>query len=267
MVRRGVLRLKWKSHIAIAKAIADSMGFPKDLEREFSQGSIEPDKRPDKVVGVSGRGRVYVARAPHHRPSLSVVMKHIWNARRSYLNNDYLESVKSLGRALHYVQDSCLSKGFLGLSHGSREEDLLSQKVSVEFIEAGLKRAVCSPHYVKDTIRKVRPSADLREIMSQACLYSAAIAKAVLGEKKPPNKLVEDFQSAKEKYRERTIPVSISILLGAVLVSIAAFTLWHIESWQLALLLILSIFAGYLAQRLDLKYHYLKEEAKWFKTK
>ncbi len=267
MLKRDGLRLKWKSHISIAKAIAASIGFPKDLEKEFVQGSIEPDKRPDRVVGVSGRGRVYVARAPHHKPSLSIVMKHVWDARISYLNNDSAGSVRSLGRALHYVQDSCVSKGFLGLSHGSREEDLLSQMVSLEFIEAGFKEAVCSPHYVKDTIRSVKPSTDSKEIMRQACLYSAAITKAVLGEKKPSTKLLEDYETAKERYRRRTIPISTGISLAILLASITAFILLHLESWQLALLLTTSISAGYLTQKLDHKYHYLKEEAKWFTTK
>lgn len=267
MLKRDGLKLKWKSHIAIAKAIAATMGFPKDLEKEFSQGSIEPDKRPDRVVGVSGRGRVYVAHAPHHKPSLGIVMKHVWNARLSYLNNDHKGSVKSLGRALHYVQDSCVSKGFLGLSHGSREEALLSQVVSVDLIEAGFKEAVCSPHYVKKTIRSVKPCMDLGEIMRQACFYSAAITKAVLGEKKPSTKLLEDFESAKEKYRRRTIPISVGIALLAILATVTTFILWHLETWQLAFLLTISVSAGCLTQKLDHKYHYLKEEAKWFGIK
>jgi len=73
--------LKWKSHIAIAKAIAGSMGFPKDLEKEFSRGFIEPDKLPDRAVRMSGRGRGYVVRAAHHKPKLRGVMKHVRNAQ------------------------------------------------------------------------------------------------------------------------------------------------------------------------------------------
>lgn len=258
------LRLKWKSHIAIAKAISQSLGFPKDLEKAFSQGSIEPDKHPDRIVRVGRGGRLYMDRAPHHNPSLGVVMKHIWNARLSYLDEDNIEAVKSLGKALHYVQDSCVSKGFLGFSHDSREEDLLGQMISEDSIKMGFNVTVCSPYYVKNTIRSVKPSSNLKEIMRQACLYSAAITKAVLGEKKPPNKLLVDFGSAKERYRKRTIPIAVGILMVIFLASMIAFVFWHLELWHLALLVASSILVGYVAQRFDLKYHYLKEEAKWF---
>ena len=46
--------MKWKTHIAIAKAISKSLNLPKDLEKAISQGSIEPDKYPDKVLIKSG---------------------------------------------------------------------------------------------------------------------------------------------------------------------------------------------------------------------
>jgi hypothetical protein len=259
--------LKWKSHIAIAKAISVSLGFPEDLEKAFSQGSIEPDKRPDKIVKVGFRGSAYMSRAPHHKPRLGVVMKHVWNARLSYLDRDHIEAVKSLGRALHYVQDSCVSKGFLGLSHNSREKDLLRQKVSEDAIKMGFNMAVCSPHYVKNTIRSVKPSGDLSEIMHQACMYSAAIAKAVLVEKNPSNELLADFESVEKKYRKRTIPISIGIIVMIFLGSLVALILWRLELWHLAILVASSILAGYIAQRLDLKYHYLKEEAKWFRIR
>jgi len=62
--------LKWKSHIAIAKAIAGSMGFPKDLEKEFSRGLIRLDGLPDRAVRMSGRERRYMVRAAHHKPKL-----------------------------------------------------------------------------------------------------------------------------------------------------------------------------------------------------
>ena len=48
--------MKWKTHIAIAKAISKSLNLPKDLEKALSQGSIEPDKYPDKVLRVERRG-------------------------------------------------------------------------------------------------------------------------------------------------------------------------------------------------------------------
>jgi ABC-type glycerol-3-phosphate transport system permease component len=89
-------------------------------------------------------------------------------------------------------------------------------------------------------------------------MYSAAIAKAVIGDKTPSNELVENFKSAKERYRKRTIPVAIGTF-GVI--SIASIIM------QNFLYIIFGILAGYIIQRLDLKYHYLKEETKWFGIK
>jgi len=250
--------MKWKTHIAIAKAISKSLNLPKDLEKALSQGSIEPDKYPDKVLRVGRRGRVYTASAPHHDPELGIIMKHIWNARLAYLSGDDFHTMKSLGRALHYIQDKSVSKGFLGLSHDKREEELSHQLISEDAIKRGIDVAVCSPHYVKKIIKSVKPRKNIDEIMNQACMCSAAIAKAVIGEKTPSKELVENFKSAKEKYRKRTIPIAVGTF-GAI--SIASIIM------QNFLYILFGILAGYIIQRMDFKYHYLREEAKWFGIK
>jgi hypothetical protein len=237
--------MKWKTHTAIARAISKSLDLPKDLEKALSQGSIEPDKYPDTS-------------ASHHDPELEVIMKHIWNARLAYLSGDNFQAMKSLGRALHYIQDKSVSKGFFGLSHDSREDDISYQTIPENAIERGIYIAICSPHYVKKCIKNVKPKKNLDEIMNQACMYSAAIAKAVIGDKTPSNELVENFKSAKERYRKRTIPVAIGTF-GVI--SIASIIM------QNFLYIIFGILAGYIIQRLDLKYHYLKEETKWFGIK
>jgi len=250
--------MKWKTHTAIARAISKSLNLPKDLEKALSQGSIEPDKYPDKVLRVGRRGRVYTVSAPHHDPELGVIMKHIWNARLAYLSGDDFQAMKSLGRALHYIQDKSVSKGFLGLSHDTREEELSHQAISENAIKKGIHIAICSPHYIKKYIKSVKPKKNLDEIMNQACMYSAAIAKAVIGGKTPSKELIENFRSAKEKYRKGTVPIAIGTF-GVI--SIASIIK------QNFLYIIFGILAGYIIQKLDLKYHYLKEEAKWFGIK
>jgi len=250
--------MKWKTHTAIARAISKSLNLPKDLEKALSQGSIEPDKYPDKVLRVGRRGRVYTASAPHHNPELRVIMKHIWNARLAYLSGDDFQAMKSLGRALHYIQDKSVSKGLLGLSHDTREEELSNQPISEDAIEKGIHIAICSPHYIKKCIKGIKPKKNLDEIMNQACMCSATIAKAVIGEKTPSKELIENFKSAKEKYRKRTIPIALGTF-GAI--SIASIIMQNFPY------IIFGILAGYIIQRLDLKYHYLKEEARWFGIK
>ena len=49
--------MKWKTHTVIARAISKSLNLPRDLEKTLSQGSVEPDKHPDKVLRVGRRGR------------------------------------------------------------------------------------------------------------------------------------------------------------------------------------------------------------------
>jgi len=249
--------MKWKTHIAIARAISNSLNLPKDLEKALSQGSIEPDKYPDKVLRV-GKRRVYTVSASHHDSELGIIMKHIWNARLCYLSGDNFQAMKSLGRALHYIQDKSVSKGFLGLSHDSREEALSYQAIPENAIERGIYIAICSPHYVKKCIKSVKPKKNPYEIMNQACMYSTAIAKAVLGSRTPSNELVENFKSAKERYHKRTIPIAIGIFGVILIISLIM---------QNFLYIIFGILAGYIIQRLDFKYHYLKDEAKWFGIK
>lgn len=250
--------MKWKTHTAIARAISNSLNLPKDLEKALSQGSIEPDKYPDKVLRVGRRGRVYTAYASHHDPEIGIIMKHIWDARLAYLSGDKFQAMKSLGMALHYIQDKSVSKGFLGLSHDSREDSISLQTLPEGAIEKGISIAVCSPHFVKKRIKSVKPKKNPNEIMYQACMYSSAIVKAVIGERTPSNELVNDFKSAKERYHKRTIPIAIGIF-GIILIASLIM--------QNFLYIIFGILAGYLTQRLDFKYHHLKEEAKWFGIK
>ncbi len=249
--------MKWKTHTSIARAISKSLNLPKDLEKALSQGSIEPDKYPDKVLRV-GRGGVYTTTASHHDPEMKIIMKHIWSARSAHLRGDDFSTMRSLGRALHYIQDKSVSKGFLGLSHDSREDEVSYQPIPENAIEKGIDIAVSSPHFIKKSIKSVRPKKNPDEIMYQACMYSAAIAKAVIGDKTPSDKLVRNFKFVKEKYRKRTIPIAL-VTSGIISIgSVVMQNFWYI---------LLGILAGYIAQRLDLRYHYLKEEARWFGIK
>ena len=241
--------MKWKTHISIAKAISKALNLPKDLEKALSQGSIEPDKYPDKILN---------RKMSHHDPESGIIMKYIWDARLAYLKGDNFLAMKKLGRALHYIQDKSLSKGFLGLSHDSREDKVSSQPIPENAIEKGINIAVCSPHFIKKCIESVKPKKNPNEIMYQACMYSAAIAKAVIGDKTPPDELVKNFKFARERYRKRTIPIALVTFSIISIISIAI---------QNFLCILLGILAGYIIQRLDFKYHYLKENAKWFGIK
>lgn len=249
--------MKWRTHTAIAKAIAEALGLDRELRRALSSGSIDPDRHHDVTVRVSRRGRMYVARVPHHNPGLRLVMKHVWKARKSYLRGDDFEALRSLGRALHYVQDMSVSRGILGLSHNSREDKIASLNISVKAVKDGLSSALCSPNYVEKTIRQVRPQKDAEKALEEACRVSGSIAGAVLGRRKPPEGLMEDFAQARRRYWKRTIPLAAAASLLFLALAIA--------TWNFAAAL--GALSGYIIQLLDRRYRYLRKEVEWYSAK
>ena len=168
--------------------------------------------------------------------------------------------MKSLGRALHYIQDKSVSKGFLGLSHDSREGNVSSQTISEDAIENAINNAISSPHYVEKTIKSVKPKKNLNELMDQACSCSAAITRAVIGEKTPPDELVENYRCFKERYRRRPILLSI-VTFGIILV--ASIILQNFLYAILGIICGICVGISYKDWIFE-KYRYLKEEAKWF---
>ncbi|MEM3511640.1 MAG: hypothetical protein QXW47_09880 [Candidatus Jordarchaeales archaeon] len=249
--------MKWRTHMAIARAIADALGLDKKARNALSAGSIDPDRHPDMAVRVGRRGKVYVARASHHDPSLRLIMKHVWRARKSYLKGEYIEALRSLGRALHYVQDMSVSKGVLWLSHDLREARAASLNIPAGAVREGVSSAFCSPNYVERTIKSVRPQRDEERALEEACRVSGSIARAVLGRREPPEELIRDFVQARRRYWRRTIPlaaaVSLIFLISALATQNAIFAP--------------GVLSGYIVQLLDRKYHFLRKEVEWYKVK
>jgi len=90
------------THKRIAKMIATELKMsPKEADY-LEKGSIVPDYWKDY---------------PHHRGKEHQIRKRICEARRLFLNNGKLESLFSLGVALHYVQDSWVSVSSSSVDH------------------------------------------------------------------------------------------------------------------------------------------------------
>lgn len=244
----------------MAKTISKHLRLSKSQEKELVEGSIEPDKIPDKETRVGYTGKLYIANARHHNPDSGIVMKHIWNARLAFLNKNDDSCMKSLGRALHYIQDKCTIETSNDLSHEPLENKLYLESVPENAIEKGINIAVCSPHYAKNMIDSIKPKQKLNDIIYQAGMYSATIAKAVIGEKTPSNKLEKDYKLSKEKYFRKTIPISF-------IISIITIFVFDRIMQNLLITLIFGVLSGYIVQKLDFSYHYLKNEAKWFGLK
>lgn len=245
--------MKWRTHIAIAKAVADALGLDRKARKALIAGSIDPDRRPDVTFRIGSRG-TYAAREPHHNPRLRLVMGHVWEARRRYLEERGYEALRSLGRALHYIQDMSVSKGILGLRHNPREDAIASLEVPAKVVREGVAAAVSSPHYVEKVIRRLRPQGDARVALEVACRASGAVAAAVLSGKEPPEGLMEDFASARRRYWKVTVPLSLAVSLLFLASALAAQNST----------LILGVLSGYLVQLLDRKYHYLRKEVRWY---
>lgn len=263
--------MKWKTHKAISKAISEALNLPKNLEKSFVEGSIWPDKYPERSL-IEGKRKYYTS---HHNPETEIIMKHIWKARLTYLKRgDNFLTMRSIERAVHYIQDKSVSKGFLGLAHNSREKDVSLQPIPKDAIQKGINIAICSPDFIRKCIKATKPKGDPEEALYQASMYSAAITKAVTKDKVPSSELINNFKFAKERYYKKTIPMAIGvgIIVFSIIFIVYIYRLYYISlivtSMQYFGVALIAIFFGYLAgciiEKLDFKYYSLKEEMKWF---
>lgn len=255
--------MKWKSHKAIAKAISNSLGLPNSLAKALSNGSIEPDKKPDIGWRTGRKGRLYRARIRHHFaiPPYNLIMDYIWKARFAYLMGNDMQAMGNLGRALHYIQDSSVNPGFLYLSHDSLEDQLLSGNFPYHSIIEGINAAICSPHFIKNSIMCLKPRNNVSEILDQASRYSALVVKSVIGDKTPSTELLEKHKSSRVRYYKRTVPVSIGVFSAFLYASI--ILLYY--SFAFVAFVIFLLGSGIsLSNLYSAKFRYYKKELKWF---
>ena len=246
--------MKWKSHTAIARAISGEMGLPEDLERAFCAGSIEPDKRPDLAFRTSRSGRSYIGRAPHHQPPTGTIMAYAWRARRAYLDGNDYWAVKSIGRALHYVQDKCVHTGLGGWRHDAREDDIADLPPPRRAVLEGIGMAECSPAFVRECISAVRPRRNPRRAMYDATLYSSAIFASVMGPPEIEEKFFDDYDRAMRGHRLRYASAAALLALSAAV----AATL------EEPLFLPLGPLAAIAVVRMDPAYYKARDRAEWF---
>lgn len=246
--------MKWKSHTAIARAIAEEMGLSHQLEEALCEGSVDPDRRPDAAVKVSRRGRTFIGRAPHHDAPEGIIMGHAWRSREAYLRGDDRLAARYLGRALHYVQDRSVSPGFMGLGHDPREEYIADLVPPREAVRKGIDMAMCSPIFVRECVQALRPRKDPREAMYQATLFSAAISASVLGPPDSEERFISEYEKARRgrRYRYATAAAAVGISLAASALLVQP------------LLLAAGALAAIAVVRIDPGYYRLKEEAEWF---
>ncbi len=246
--------MKWKSHKAIARAIAREMQLPKELEKALSDGSVEPDRLPDALfrMGKNGRGRII--RAPHHHPHTGMVMDYAWRARRAYLQGNDYWAAKSLGRALHYIQDKSVNTGIMFLAHDSRERAIAALEPPPTAVAKGVGMAISSPKFVRKCILKVRPRRNPRDSMYDATLYSSAIFASVFTSPRTTEKFLREYRRAARNHRWRWIAAIGMLAMAAVSYLFLGLLLAAVVEAALAATLVL----------LDPDYRRLRKEAEWF---
>jgi len=234
--------LKWSTHTAIAKAISSQMRLVKSEEKLLAEGSVDPDRNPDRY-GDRFDGK----RMPHHAPTTGIIMDYIWDSRSYLLMGQRSLAMLNLGRALHYVQDR--SVGFSSWGEHDRNEAMLGrEEPDMRAIKRGIRRRRSSPGYLMRLVKGIRPSRKTSHAMSRACFVSAAIVAAVL---ELPNRTLV-----------RTSLLGHLVLLGIALSSIALGTVGYLYLDR-PLMVILCPF-GILILGLDiLRSNGRKERALW----
>lgn len=240
--------MKWRSHISIGKAIADMLDLPPGERKAFLDGIVEPDRHKERVNGPG-----YSYRVSHHRPRRRVVMLHVWMARRSFLRNNSYLGYRHLGMALHYIQDKSTSKGFLGLSHDRREEELAGLEVPTEAIERGFKKYLSSPEFVSRSLELSKPQKDVHHIMAQACFRSAAVAAAITDLRRPSG-LEEKLRSLRRSHRLVHIP----LMVGSMAIGFSLSLAW----WN-AIPLVTAVIILMIVLYRDRPYRQLDRVASW----
>lgn len=248
--------MKWKSHTAIARAIAEEADIHGECRQALYQGVIDPDRSPDYHRKRSKNGRNTFNRMAHHHPSTSMVMSYVWEARKFYLENNETAAMRSIGRALHYVQDKSVSRGFRGWTHDMREEAVSRLDVPAEEIRRGFSEACSSPDFVRECITAVKNKRNPHKALKTGSYYSALIFASVFS---PAENSLEMRNKSLKQYRQRKILLCVSTAVSAAAAA----------SLLLKLYIPAAVFAAAAAIMFASNIHYkdVKRKASWYGTR
>jgi len=98
----GARRLKWRTHMAITRAVCSKLGI--QVAKEIANASVLPDKDPDYVYRVrwgKKRARVRRGRVSHHgREALDLAFNYLKKARKAYMFCCFFKVFSSRGSSL-----------------------------------------------------------------------------------------------------------------------------------------------------------------------
>jgi len=260
-------QMKWETHRRITKFAWRKLNLPERWTGSVAEASLLPDRVPDKTLKVGSSGKVYEGRVPHHEPNPDLIMKHIWKARLSLLKRDRIQFVKSLGYALHYIQDGMVSmnKKFLFFSyksyeaHEKIEEDLrlVPLPSNAKLIEKCTKTVIKTPQQLERVIQKVSPREDIENIMLLASVYTLVTIGAIVN----GNKFPESYKRNYLHYADRHA----KFLLASTLISLViTLPLIYFSS---ILFVFFPFIVIYSIHKLDFSYSRSAKIAEWYGEK
>jgi hypothetical protein len=205
--------VKWKSHRAITSEVCAALGMEDRYCELMLAGVVEPDRHHE--VRKDHRG--LLRRVRHHGSPDHVILMFIWKARKAYLEGDFEEASRDMGRALHYIQDRSVAKGWRGRAHDRREAAVAARPVPVRAITIGMEGAISSPWFVRDCVQATKERSEPDRIIFQASMMSAAVAKAIVSDPDPPLGLEETALRARWAYLLISWPSALGLTIGLVL--------------------------------------------------
>jgi hypothetical protein len=246
--------MKWRNHLDIADAVADALSLSSYHREVLRQASVEPDRNGERVLHFDRKGQPYLRWMRHHRPEVAVIESLAWKGRLAFLEGREDDAIWCLGKALHFLQDYCVSIGPFGTGHDGSEEAISEHRVSQETVVSGARGAKVSVAFMRECLRSIKPCRDPMMALNQASLFSGALAASVLRGRAPNRRLLEEWQRTRRRFRMAIIPISSSVAIGAPLAALLA------NEPLIALILLPALLAPWSYRH----YWFLKEEMAWF---
>jgi len=192
--------MQWKTHRLLANKIFEGLGYSDPgLKQSFLNGIVAPDQTKETEVATNYKGKQYVKIVSHHNAKHDLILKHLMRSRTSFIKGNRSGGFYSLGCALHYVQDKCVSKGFLGLFHDSIEDSISSAHIDSDNIRNGATNPPEMYSQVCNVIKQINPSSKPQAIINHAAFISTVLAAAVVFKpSKIPQKIVDKYRKLRK---------------------------------------------------------------------
>ncbi len=247
-------------HRRIARAICCHLGLDGEISNALIKGSIQPDLEREQFER-------------HHSGRDATILSRLRSARTQHLKQNDSQAARSLGYALHFVQDKC-SPGASFSGHDELERELARSRNWDYSLTYSPSCNIRRYRDVVDTVRGIEASADIDAIKEKAVTTSFLLAEAVLSTYPPPNDLHEQVRQIRRQHFTTAIPgacalggvaatlvfFGVRILLMGLLTTATAGCAWFLAA--ITFCCVVRSLAGS-----DTEYNDSRHELAWFEVK